>query len=88
MEMETLYLILIMLAGSATHIVKKVVERRKTDNEFSLKDYLTKYPYKTVLAVMAGVGGYLGLMAAGELTFASAFMAGYVANSLGGAAEK
>ncbi len=88
METETLYLIAIMLAGSATHIIKKVVERRQTDNEFSLKDYLTKYPYKTVLAVMAGVGGYLGLMAAGELTMVSAYMAGYVANSLGGAAEK
>jgi len=29
----------------------------------------------------------LGLMAAGELTYASAFMVGFVANSLGGAAE-
>jgi len=86
--METLILIGLLLAGSATHIVKKVVERRKTDNEFSLKDYLTEYPYKTILAVMAGVGGYLGLMAAGELTMVTAYMTGYVADSLGGAAEK
>lgn len=85
--MEYVYLILLMLAGSATHIVKKVVERRKTDDTFSLKTFLTKYPYKTVLSVMAGVGGFLGLMAAGELTMASAYMAGYMANSIGGAAE-
>ncbi len=85
--METLILILIMLAGSVTHIVKKVVEKRKTDETFSMKDFLTKYPYKTILAVMAGVGGFLGLAAVGELTYASAFMTGYVANSLGGAAE-
>ena len=85
--METFILILIMLAGSATHIVKKVVEKRKTNETFSMKDFLTKYPYKTILAVMAGVGGFLGLAAAGELTQVSAFMTGYVANSLGGAAE-
>jgi len=85
--MELLYLILAMLAGSAAHIVKKVIEKRKTDATFSLKDFLTKYPYKTALAVMAGVGGFLGLQAAGELSLASAFMTGYIANSLGGAAE-
>jgi len=87
METETLILIALMLAGSGTHILKKVVERRKTDITFSLKDFLTKYPYKTVLTVMAGAGGFLGLMAVGELTMVSAYMTGYVANSLGGAAE-
>ena len=85
--MEILYLILLMLAGSATHIIKKVVERRKTDTTFSFKDFLTKYPYKTVLTVMAGAGGFLGLMAAGELSMVSAYMTGFIANSLGGAAE-
>ena len=85
----TAYILLIvaMLAGTGTHVLKKVVERRKTDNTFSLKKWLTAYPYKTALTVMAGVGGFLGLAAAGELTYASAFMAGYVANSLGGTAE-
>ncbi len=85
--MELAYLIAAMLVGSGTHIIKKVVERRKINETFSLKDFLTKYPYKTILAVMAGVGGFLGLQAAGELTLASAFMTGYIANSLGGAAE-
>ena len=79
--------ILTLILGTATHVIKKVVERRKTNESFSLKDYLTKYPYKTVLTLMAGVGGFLGLLAAGELTLASSFMVGYMANSLGGAAE-
>ena len=35
---------------------------------------------------MAGVAGFLVLQATGELTYATAFMAGYMANSLGGAA--
>lgn len=82
-----MYTILIMLVGTATHVIKKVVERRKTDDQFSLKTYLTKYPYKTALTIMAGAAGYLGLLSAGELSYISAFMAGYMANSLGGAAE-
>ncbi len=80
-------LILALLAGTATHVLKKVVERRKTDDSFSLTAFLTKYPYKTVLTLMAGVAGFLGLLATGELTYLTAFMAGYMANSLGGAAE-
>ena len=77
----------LLFAGTATHVVKKIVERRKTDETFTFKKWLTAYPYKTILTLMAGLGGYLGLMAAGELTYATAFMAGYMANSLGGAAE-
>ena len=82
-----IWTILALLAGTGTHVLKKVIERRKTDDTFSFKKFLTAYPYKTTLTVMAGVGGFLGLLAAGELSYASAFMAGYVANSLGGAAE-
>jgi len=85
--MEYVYLILALLVGTATHVIKKVVEVRKTDEDYQLKDWLTKYPYRTVLTLMAGVGGFLGLMAAGELTYASAFMVGFMANSLGGVAK-
>ena len=85
--MEYVYLILALLAGTATHVIKKVVEVRKTDEDYQLKDWLTKYPYRTVLTLMAGVGGFLGLMAAGELSYASSFMTGYMANSLGGVAK-
>lgn len=76
-----------MLVGTATHVIKKVIELRKTDNKFHLKTYITQYPYKTTLTVLAGVAGYVGLLSAGELTYISAFMTGYMANSLGGAAE-
>jgi hypothetical protein len=85
---EYILLAVCMLLGVFTHVIKKIVELRKTNDSFSLKTWLTKYPYKTILTVMAGVGGFFGLMAAGELTYASSFMAGFMANSLGGAAEK
>ena len=85
--MEYFYLILLMIAGTGTHVLKKVVERRKTDTTFTLRSWLTAYPYKTVLTLMAGAAGFLGLMGAGELTYLTSFMTGYMANSLGGAAE-
>ena len=77
----------LLVLGTATHVLKKVVERRKADDKFTLRAWLTKYPYKTALTFMAGVGGYLGLLAVDELTMVSAFMAGFIANSLGGTAE-
>jgi len=40
--MEYVFLIIALLAGTATHIVKKVVEVRKTDEDYQLKDWLTK----------------------------------------------
>lgn len=85
--MEYVYLILALLVGTFAHIIKKVVEVRKTDEDYQLKDWLTKYPYRTALTVLAGAGGFLGLLAAGELSYASSFMAGYMANSLGGVAK-
>lgn len=79
-----LWTIGLMLLGNVTHIVKKVVEVRQTDGTFSLTKYLSMFPYKTFLIVMAGTGGYLALLSADELTYVNAFMAGFMANSLGG----
>jgi len=73
-----------LLLGNVTHVVKKVVEVRKTNGKFSFWKYLTMYPYKTFLIVIAGVGGYLALLSADELSYVTAFMAGFMANSLGG----
>ena len=87
MEYGTMFYVgtvLLLLLGNATHIVKKVVEVRETQGNFNLKKYLSMYPYKTFLVLMAGMGGYLGLMAAQELTPLTSFMAGFMANSLGG----
>jgi len=82
-----LFTVLAMLAGTGTHILKKVVELRKEKATFSLRQFITENPYKTALTVMAGVGGYFGFLSAGELTLATAFMAGYMADSLSSAAK-
>ena len=73
-----------MVLGNITHVVKKVVEVRKVDGTFSIVKYVTMYPYKTYMIIMAGVGGYLTLLSTGGLGYETAFMAGFIANSLGG----
>ena len=77
--------ILAMLLGNLAHIIKKVVQVRETvDNKFRLSTYLVMYRYKTYLVVIAGFIGYITLNSTNELTYLTAFMAGYMANSLGG----
>ena len=52
-----IWTILALLAGTGTHVLKKIIERRKTDATFTFKSWLTAYPYKTILTFMAGVAG-------------------------------
>lgn len=87
MEMDIGFMVstvALMLLGNITHVVKKVVEVREMDGTFSLKRYVSMYPYKTFLVFMYGLGGYLGLLSAGELTYVSSFLMGFTANSMGG----
>jgi hypothetical protein len=77
-----------LAAGLAVHVLKKVVEKRQENDQFQLKDYLTAYPYQTVVSVLMSFGGYFTLLATGELTGASAFLMGVTANSLAGAAGR
>ena len=75
-----------LFAGIIVHVMKKVIERRQQNVNFSLKDYLMQYPYQTVTCVMMGVGAYFGLISGDSLTMSSAFLAGIASNSLAGAA--
>lgn len=80
--------ILALLAGTFTHVVKKIVQKREKDVTFTLKRWWTDYPYKTVLTVMAGIAGYITLYATDELTVLTSFMTGFMANSLGGTTDQ
>ena len=77
-----------LLAGVVVHVLKKVVEKRQSNADFSLVDYLTAYPYQTAVSIMMSVGGYIGLMSTGDLNGPAAFLMGVTANSLAGAAGK
>jgi len=76
------------LAGIAGHVLKKVIQQRETDATFTLKDFLTLYPYKTAMTVFYAVGGTAGLYFSDTATFYTALVVGFAANSLSGAADK
>lgn len=76
-----------MVLGFLGHILKKVVEARRNDETFHIKTYLKRYPYATGLAFFTAIGGYLMLMSTDNLTALNAFMAGYMANSVGDIAD-
>jgi hypothetical protein len=76
------------LSGIAGHILKKVIQQRESDSTFTLKDFLSKYPYKTAMTVFYAVGGTAGLYFSDAATFYTALTVGFAANSLSGAADK
>lgn len=89
-ELEIVTLIGLLLLGNCAHVLKKVVEVRTNDvdlADYGVRDYLAAYPYKTALMVITAVGTAAGLHAAGELSWASAFLTGYAAQSVGAAAK-
>jgi len=74
--------------GILTHIVKKVVELRASDPTATMSGYLKSYRYQAFLTFVSAVVGFVMLMNSGELTLVTAFMAGYMCNSLTDASRK
>ena len=75
------------ICGVVAHILKKVIMRRESDKTFSLRNYLTQNPYKTVMTLFYAGAGVAGLVVAGEASFYTALLAGFSANSLSGASD-
>lgn len=75
-------------AGIIGHVLKKVISERETNIKFTLKDYLTTYPYKTAMTVFYAAGGVGGLYFSDAASFYTALTVGFAANSLSGASDK
>lgn len=88
LNMENLLVVLGTVLGIIGHVLKKIVQARETDNTFSLKKYLTLYPYRTALMAFYAVGGTAALYWTGTAEFYTALVTGFAANSLSGAADK
>lgn len=88
MDLETLWIILALVAGITGHIVKKIVEKRETDAGFSLKRFLMENPYKTFMTMFYAVGGALLLTQMDQLSVYTALLTGFSANSLSGKGQK
>lgn len=74
--------------GLASHILKKLIEIRQADENYHLRNYINRYPYQTLLVFLGAIGGFFLLMELNQLTYASAFGMGFIANSVGEAAGK
>jgi hypothetical protein len=74
--------------GIISHVLKKLVEIRQTDGGYHLRDYVNQYPYQTLLIIIGALGGFFLLYEINQLTYASAFGMGFIANSVGEAAGK
>ena len=85
--MEYLLIVFGLLAGVCAHVVKKVIQRRELDKAFSLKQYLTENPYKTVMILFYAAVGAAGLYYDGSLTIYTAAVTGFAANSLSGKSD-
>lgn len=71
-----------MLLGTASHFLKKVVEVRRAGETVSLVGYWRGHPYESMLSVIGAIVGLVVLHQMGELTLLTAYGTGYVANSM------
>lgn len=85
---EHVLIALATVAGVAGHILKKIVQQRESDPSLQLKQYLTQNPYKTALTVFYAVGAVGGLYMTDTVTYYTALLAGFSANSLSGKSDR
>ncbi|PKG49585.1 hypothetical protein [Halomonas sp. MES3-P3E] len=74
--------LLLVLAGNATHTLKKLIEVRQQGHALSLIGFLRLRPYKTSLALLGSMAGYLLLVDQGVTSLVAAFGVGYAADSM------
>jgi hypothetical protein len=82
MVMAHLLPLLLVLAGNATHTLKKLVEVRQQGHALSLLGFLRLRPYKSVLSLLGSMAGYLLLVDQGVTGLVAAFGVGYAADSM------
>jgi len=71
-----------LLYGLATHFLKALSQIKTGTGQFiSPRVYYLSNPYQTILSVVGAVAGFSLLYGTDELTKASAFMMGYMADS-------
>lgn len=71
-----------MLLGVAAHMIKKLANLNKQGTLLKPQEYFAKYPYQTSLALIGGVAGYFVMLSTGDLSFLTALLYGYAADSV------
>lgn len=72
-----------MLAyGMLLHVLKNLRDLERAGTPQTFRQYTSRFPYSTGFSVLAGVVAYGFLYSSGQLNVASAFTAGYMADSI------
>lgn len=71
-----------MIMGVVAHMVKKLADLNKAGTLISPKDYFMKFPYQTTLSLLGGIAGYFLMISTGDISYISALLAGYTADSI------
>ncbi|MDR5887548.1 hypothetical protein [Vreelandella janggokensis] len=82
MVMTYMIPLLLVLAGNATHILKKLIEVRQQGHDLTLFGFLRVRPYKSALSLVGSLAGYLLLADQGVTSLVAAFGVGYAADSM------
>lgn len=73
---------LLLWLGQIVHILKKVKEVEDRARSVTLTKYIQRHRYGVAFSVVAGLAAYAMLHQMGELSAISAFMAGYMSESI------
>lgn len=77
------YTVLMVLCGLASHFLKDLVRIQKESGKApNAVKYFTHNPYHSLLCFIGSVVGYVVLVEMDELSSVTAFMAGYMSNSI------
>ena len=73
---------LMLWAGQLLHILKKVKELEERNPRITIRKYVKRHSYGVMFSLIGGLVAYAMLFEMGELSAVSAFMAGYMSDSL------
>lgn len=73
---------LMLWAGQVLHILKKVKELEERNPRITIRRYVRRHVYGVLFSLVGGLVAYAMLFEMNELSAVSAFMAGYMSDSL------
>lgn len=80
--MNEIIIVLLALLGLVAHFLKKLIEAKQSGNGVTFRQYYLANPYSTLSSVVLCLAGMAMLWGSDELTRVTAFMLGYMADSV------
>lgn len=80
--LETIILIVLLVLGTVSHFLKKVVEAWRQGEKITLKQYFISNPYQTIFSIVISLTGFFLLYGSPDLTRITAWAVGFLGDSL------